>query len=142
MITVNQLTEVSEQNIQELELLSGMLHGDERRSSSEEIESILLNPSIIFVVAKDSGRIIGMGALYIHQKIGKVGSYIEDVIVDSAYRGQGLGKKIVQALIDGARERGVVSISLTSRPERIAAHTLYEKLGFKKYDTNVFRITL
>ena len=39
-------------------------------------------------------------------------------------------------------ERGVVSISLTSRPERVAAHILYEKLGFEKYDTNVFRITL
>lgn len=142
MITVNQLTEVSEQNIQELELLSAMLHGDGRRSSSEEIGSILLNSSIIFVVAKDSDRIVGMAALYIHQKVGKIGSYIEDVVVDSAYRGQGLGKKIVQALIDEARERGVVSIALTSRPERVAAHTLYEKLGFKKYDTTVFRITL
>lgn len=142
MINVNQLTEVSEQNIQELELLSGMLHGDERKSSADEIARILGNPSVIFVVAKDSERIIGMGALYIHQKVGKIGSYIEDVIVDSVYRGKGLGKEIVQALIDGARERGVVSISLTSRPERIAAHTLYEKLGFKKYDTNVFRITL
>lgn len=142
MITVSQLTKTSQENVKELELLSSMLHGDERYSSSDEITDILLNPSIVFIVAKDEERIIGMGSLYFHQKVGKLASYIEDVVVDDAYRGQGLGAKIVQTLIDAGRERGALSITLTSRPERVPAHKLYEKLGFKKYDTNVFRLIL
>ncbi|MES2014469.1 MAG: GNAT family N-acetyltransferase [Patescibacteria group bacterium] len=142
MITVSTLKEVTSENVHELEALASTLHANPRRTSVEEITAIVQSPHIVFVVAKDDSRIIGMGALYLNQKIGKLAGYIEDVIVDATYRGQGLGEKIVQALIASARERHVPSITLTSRPERTAAHRLYEKLGFTKYETNVFRITL
>ncbi len=142
MITVTQLKKASSENIRELEALAGALHEDERKSSQGEVDALIENPQAILIVAKDGERIIGMGALYLNQKIGKLASYIEDVIVDDAYRGQGLGVRIVHALIDGAREKGALSISLTSRPERVAAHALYEKFGFKKRETNVFRLIL
>ncbi|MES2135120.1 MAG: GNAT family N-acetyltransferase [Patescibacteria group bacterium] len=142
MITVGQLKEVSIENCKELELLASALHVSERKTSPKEIDAILKNPYIIFVVAKDDSRIIGMGALYLNQKIGKLAGYIDDVIVDATYRGQGLGEKIVQAIITSAREHHVPSITLTSSSKRTAAHRLYEKLGFKKYETNVFKISL
>lgn len=142
MITVTQLKEASDTQFEDLNRLSQSLHEDGRQGSKEEIDVILANPSIALIVAKDGEHIIGMGTLYMLPKIGRLSSYIEDVIVDETYRGQGLGEKIVLELIEVARTRGAHSITLTSRPEREAAHKLYIKLGFKKRDTTVFRLPL
>jgi len=142
MIHILLLEKASAENVKELEALARALHEDERVSSQKEVDELIRDPHAVLIVAKDDDRIIGMGTLYLNQKIGKLSSYIEDVIVDSAYRGQGIGSKIVDALIEAAREKNALSITLTSRSERAAAHALYEKHGFKKRDTNVFRLTL
>jgi ribosomal protein S18 acetylase RimI-like enzyme len=41
-----------------------------------------------------------------------------------------------------ARAEGVRTVDLTSRPSREAANRLYQRLGFVKRDTNVYRYTL
>lgn len=142
MITVTQLKESSGAQFEDLYRLSQVLHEDGRQGSKEEVDAILADPSIVLIVAKDGERIIGMGTLYMVPKVGRLSSYIEEVVVDETYRGQGLGEKIVLELIQNARSRGAHSITLTSRPEREAAHKLYMKLGFKKRDTTVFRLPL
>ena len=63
---------------------------------------------------------------------------IEDVCVSSKFRGMGIGK----ALMEEAIKRCDNYITLTSRPERVAAHKLYEKLGFVKSNTDVFKKVL
>lgn len=63
---------------------------------------------------------------------------IEDVCVSSKFRGMGIGK----ALMEEAIKRCDNYITLTSRPERVAAHKLYEKLGFVKRNTDVFKKVL
>jgi ribosomal protein S18 acetylase RimI-like enzyme len=68
--------------------------------------------------------------------------WIEDVVVDEAYRGQGWGKALTEACLDAARELGLRSVNLTSRPARVAANALYRSLGFKPRETNVYRIEL
>jgi ribosomal protein S18 acetylase RimI-like enzyme len=37
-----------------------------------------------------------------------------------------------------AREKGASGVSLTSNPKREAANRLYQKMGFKKRDTNAY----
>lgn len=142
MITIEELKEATPQALDELITLSRSLHADERTMSPEELQDFLKNTNFVLMIARDEGRIIGMAGLYIILKIGNKKAYIEDVIVDAAYRGQGLGEKLMRALIDIARMRGVNSISLTSRPERTAAQALYEKIGFIKHKTDVFKLTL
>ena len=66
-------------------------------------------------------------------------AWIEDVVVDEAARGQGVG--------DGADRRhgrpgpraGAATVDLTSRPSREAANRLYQRAGFVQRDTNVYR---
>ena len=61
------------------------------------------------------------------------------VIVDSSLRGQGLGRLLLEHVIDFARqELGNVDLHLTSRPERVAANELYRSLGFEKRETNAY----
>jgi len=45
-------------------------------------------------------------------------------------------------MLDRARERGCVTVDLTSRPSREAANRLYVRAGFEARDTNVYRYDL
>ncbi len=65
--------------------------------------------------------------------------HIDYVCVDSKYRGQKIGKNMMNYVIDFAKENGGSKIELTSNPTRVAAHKLYESCGFVKRDTDVFR---
>jgi len=69
-------------------------------------------------------------------------AWVEDVVVDQASRGEGLGRLLLTAAIERARERGATRIDLTSRPEREAANRLYQSMGFQQRTTNLYRLTL
>jgi ribosomal protein S18 acetylase RimI-like enzyme len=62
--------------------------------------------------------------------------------VDGGARGHGVGEALSRAAIDEARARGAVTVDLTSRPSREAANRLYQRIGFVRRDTNVYRFDL
>jgi ribosomal protein S18 acetylase RimI-like enzyme len=66
-------------------------------------------------------------------------AWIEDVVVDSSARGKGIGEKLVRLAVAFALEKGITKIDLTSGSNRTDANKLYQKLGFEKRDTNVYR---
>ena len=55
---------------------------------------------------------------------------LEDVYVDENYRGSGLGTKLVERVIDAAKEQNCYKLIATSRKQRPKVHQLYERLGF------------
>jgi ribosomal protein S18 acetylase RimI-like enzyme len=65
---------------------------------------------------------------------------IEDVVVDEAARGRGVGAALTQEAVRLARAAGARTLDLTSRPSRAAANRLYERLGFQKRDSTVYRL--
>ena len=142
MITIERLVEATPRAVEELIALGRDLHSDDRTMSIADLEEILRDDSAICMVVLDNGRIKGMATLYIIPKFGSKNRLLEDVIVSSEYRGQGLGEKLVKSLIEEAKARRVRSISLTSRPVRVASHKLYQKLGFEKKETEVFKLFL
>jgi ribosomal protein S18 acetylase RimI-like enzyme len=64
---------------------------------------------------------------------------IEDVVVDDAARGLGLGRALVRAALEAAASQGARYVDLTSAPRRVAARQLYQSLGFEQRETGVFR---
>ena len=107
-----------------------------------KLEVILNQPNFFLLVLIDDDRdgmpIVGMASIDFTDMMNKVRATVEDVIVDDHYRGQGLGGKLLDAMMIIARARQATSIVLTSNPVRTAAHKLYESRGFVKRDTNVF----
>jgi ribosomal protein S18 acetylase RimI-like enzyme len=93
-------------------------------------------------VARVDGRIAGALTLATFPIPTGVRAWIEDVVVDSAARGHGVGEALNQAAIAEARARGAVTVDLTSRPSREAANRLYQRIGFVRRDTNVYRFDL
>ena len=66
-------------------------------------------------------------------------AWIEDVVVDEQARGKGVGEALNQRAMEIAMKAGAKTIDLTSRPSREAANRLYQRLGFKARDTNIYR---
>ena len=102
-----------------------------------ELDEICVNDTVF--VARDSGVIVGSLTLVIFRLPTGLRAWIEDVVVDEAARGKGVGEKLNKAAIKATFDSGARTLDLTSRPSREAANRLYQKLGFKARETNVYR---
>jgi ribosomal protein S18 acetylase RimI-like enzyme len=67
-------------------------------------------------------------------------AHVDEIVVESGHEGQGIGKRLMQKAIEVGHENDISRFDLTSRPEKAAANALYEKIGFKKRETNVWRL--
>ena len=73
----------------------------------EQLEAFLADPRHVMVVAVDVDRVVGMASAveYFHPDK-QPQLWINEVGVGSAYRKRGIGRKLVQALIDNGEDRG------------------------------------
>ena len=110
----------------------------------ERLERIIREDSFfLFVSENENGKLNGMLTLTRCHTLGRSKYWIEDVVVDPASRGKGVGRSLVKAAIAHVREtEGNAVIYLTSNPSRLPARALYRSEGFEEYDTGVFRINL
>ena len=91
---------------------------------------------------KGEGRIIGCATLCVfHSPTGTKAS-IEDVVVSSAYRGQHIGKQLMEYVLEQAKAFAPIESHLTSNPMRVAANKLYQSIGFQKKETNCYQMTI
>ena len=107
-----------------------------------ELDAVISDPNNAVFVARLDGRIVGSVTLVTFCIPTGPKSWIEDVVVDDAARGHGIGELLNRAALDEARRRGVKAVSLTSRPSREAANRLYRRIGFEHRETNYYRIDL
>jgi ribosomal protein S18 acetylase RimI-like enzyme len=94
------------------------------------------------VARGEDQRVVGTLTLVLYYIPTGVRAVIEDVVVDEAARGQGVGEALTRAALEVAAAKGARTVDLTSRPSRQAANRLYERLGFQRRETNVWRYTL
>lgn len=94
------------------------------------------------LVARIDGLIVGTLTFVLYTLPTGARARIEDVVVDEQIRNKGVATALVEEAIRLAREGGARTIDLTSRPTRIAANHLYEKLGFQVRNSTIFRYIL
>ena len=98
---------------------------------------------LLFVAEDEDGTLAGMLTLTCCQTLARRKYWIEDVVVRPEFRGQGIGRTLVEAAVAYVRDTcGQAVIYLTSNPSRQAARALYRSVGFEDYETGVFRITI
>ena len=95
-----------------------------------------------FLARRDDGSIVGVSTLATFPIPTAIRAWVEDVIVDEASNNQGIGRQLIDAMVERARQLGAKTVDLTSRPSREAANHLYRKAGFELRDTNVYRFTV
>ena len=141
MIRIEELQRVTQKSLKEINALLPQLSKTPKLLSLKLLGTITKDKNTYLVVAKEGTQIVGMGTLVAmitpHGKRAK----IEDVVVDEKYRGKGIGEKISKKLVAIAKNKRVRRIELTTGQKRIAAHRLYERVGFKKVDSDVYRLS-
>ncbi|HVF74871.1 MAG TPA: GNAT family N-acetyltransferase [Acidimicrobiales bacterium] len=105
----------------------------------DELAEMIGAPGTSVLVARDGDEILGTLTLVVFRIPTGLRAWIEDVVVDSAARGRGVGEALTLKAIDIAKEAGARTVDLTSRPSREAANRLYQRLGFELRETNVYR---
>lgn len=91
------------------------------------IASAFENPSYEMLVAEEGGEIIGYGCTCTTLDT----CDLENVLVAEEYRRGGVGRAILNALLDNAKERGAAKVFLEVRVSNSAALMLYLSCGFK-----------
>ena len=139
--TISLLTSGDAQTAEALRLLIEQLTGRDSTFGEEELRQTLQDNASRLFVMRHEGIIIGMLTLCIYHCPTARKVWVEDVVVDNAYRGQGLGKKLMAYAIDYVEKNlAPCSLMLTSRPTRVAANALYRKIGFEPRETNVYKM--
>jgi GNAT superfamily N-acetyltransferase len=105
-----------------------------------ELARVVADPAVTLLVAREDGAIIGVALVAVFARLSGVAAHLEDVVVDAPNRGHGVGAALVAAAIEVARERGAVTMELTTGPWREAANRLYPRLGFGRRETNVYTL--
>lgn len=110
--------------------------------SRSDLEAIVESPAATVLLAVDphsKNRIVGTLTLAVFRTPMALHAWIEDVVVDAEYRRQGIGEALTNAGMARADEKGAQFVDLTSRPARQAANRLYQKMGFQKRTTTLYR---
>lgn len=109
--------------------------------SMRQLVKITKDKNSVLVGVWDGKDMIGMGLVVFIFTPRGLRARMEDVVVEERYRGRGVGKKLTNRLIEIARARKAMWLEFTSRIERQETNRFYQRLGFKKRDTNVYRLS-
>ena len=139
---IYQLTEVTDHIVNAFKNLIPQLAPHVALPTKDTLVDIINSDGSIIFMAEEDHQILGALTLVITKIPTGDKIWIEDVVVDDAARGKGVGKALVQFAMEYANKKGIKAMNLTSSPDRVVANKLYQNLGFVQRDTNVYRLTM
>jgi GNAT superfamily N-acetyltransferase len=142
MVRIEAATEATPEVYEALARLLPQLNPDFPVPTMERLRALLADPSVTLFLARDGEDVVGTTTLIVYTTPFWIKARLDEVVVDEAARGKGVGAALVQASLDLARAKGAQVAELQSGVQREAANRLYPRLGFKRRETNVYRITL
>jgi GNAT superfamily N-acetyltransferase len=98
------------------------------------LERIAADPNADLFVLEAKGRVVATYALYVLPNLshgGRPFAIVENVVVDDALRGHGLGRLLMEDAVARARAAGCYKVGLTSNSRRAPAHAFYTSIGFE-----------
>jgi ribosomal protein S18 acetylase RimI-like enzyme len=139
---IEKITAITPSVADSIAALIGQLSSSAKVPTQEELKTIVNAPGTVVLAVRQSGSLVGMLTLVTFAIPTGIRAIIEDVVVDERHRGQGIAQALTREALVLAESAGARTVDLTSRPSREAANRLYQKLGFQKRDSNVYRYTL
>ncbi|GAA4607241.1 ribosomal protein S18 acetylase RimI-like enzyme [Actinoplanes octamycinicus] len=139
-ITIEAVRDVTPEVVEAVGRLLPQLSSSARPADPAALRRIAGWQGSRLYVARADGEVAGMLTLIEFPIPTGLRAWIEDVVVDEAARGNGIGAALTRAAVRQARADGARTVDLTSRPSRRAANRLYERLGFRARDSRVYRL--
>jgi ribosomal protein S18 acetylase RimI-like enzyme len=140
-VEVDVVNEVSHGLVEAFDRLMPQLSPTAKPLDELALMEILRCEAITVLVARAEGEIVGTLTLVIFPIPSGLRAWIEDVVVDEAARGRGVGEALTKEAIRRAQGAGAHTVDLTSRPSREAASRMYERLGFQRRGSTLYRFT-
>ena len=102
----------------------------------EHLQVFRRYPSYRIFVALIDDAVVGTYELLIMDNLAKRGrksGVVEDVAVDPAYQGRGIGRAMMEHAREQCRQAGCYKFVLSSNLRREDAHRFYDALGFERH---------
>ena len=141
-VEIRRITQVSDALEEAFARLMPQLSPRLGAPSREVLRRVAGSETGALLAAVAGERIVGVLTLAWYDAPSGRKAWIEDVVVDAATRGRGIGEALVREALALARREGVARVMLTSNATRRASHRLYERMGFVRYETDCFRLDL
>ncbi len=107
--------------------------------TAQHLRTIVESAVTSLLVARVDGAVVGSLTLAVFPIPTGRRALIEDVVVDAAARGRGVGEALTRAALERATALEARTVDLSSRPSRAAANRLYQRVGFERRETSVYR---
>jgi ribosomal protein S18 acetylase RimI-like enzyme len=141
-VEVEVLVEVNDEAVRAFGRLLPQLSRSAAVLDEDALRRIVSGEANTVLLARAEGEIVGTLTLVVFAIPSGLRGRIEDVVVDEAMRGKGVGAALTREALRLAAKLGARTVDLTSRPSRDAANRLYERLGFQVRDSRVHRFTV
>jgi ribosomal protein S18 acetylase RimI-like enzyme len=138
-VRVEELREVTDEVVETFNRLLPQLSRSAPPLDRAALERIAGSDATTLLVAWADGRLAGTLSLVMFPIPTGIRAWIEDVVVDGAARGQGIGEALTMEALRLAEAAGARTVDLTSRASREAAGRLYERVGFQSRETRFYR---
>ena len=117
-----------------------LFKGPTTKYTEDELRAILEDDETpVFVCADGDGRVLGHGFCVLQRQantrlmVENRTLYIDDICVDEAARGQGVGQALYTHILEYARAIGCYNVTLNVWSCNPGAMAFYEKMGLKPY---------
>ncbi len=132
MLTVQRAGEEDAASIRGL--LAELGYPLEPELAAAALHAVLVDPAHVVLLAVDGDRAVGYVNVNFRLQLHHAGEVatIDELIVSAACRGEGVGTRLVEEVVEIARRRGTDVVEVSSNVRRDAAHRFYERLGFER----------
>lgn len=142
MIEIIEITDFKPDYVSTVQQLTDQLTSSAHTLTDDNLKEIIGQEHTHLFFLKVDDTVAGMLTTGIYYSPTGSKAWIEDVVIDEHFRGKGLSKQLMLHTIRFLKTRNIAQVMLTSKPARIVANQLYQKLGFEKKETNVYRMKL
>ena len=137
-----EVNEFATEYLDAVQQLVRLLSAEPLQFTETDFKALLASGNSHLFLLQDENHIAGMATAGLYRSPTGMKAWIEDVVVNEAYRRKGFGRMLTRHAIDYAKSQQPDLLMLTSNPSRIAANSLYQAIGFEQKETNVYRMKL
>ena len=107
-----------------------------------ELDQLIKAPGTTLLIAREGRAIVGMLTLHTFRAATGIHAWIQDLVVDRPAKGRGVSELLTREAVLISVQQGARTAELTSRPSHLGAGRLYERIGFERRETHLYRYRL
>lgn len=116
-----------------MQQLEGSAHGEVAAGLENRFQEMLDLEHHALWVAEHQGRIVGLITANLRPTLWHAGpsALIDELVVDETARGLGVGRALIEVVVDWARSHSASEVEVSTERDNEAAQAFYRRCGFE-----------